>query len=333
MLHHQVTTTIPSSRDTVQWGVLDGAAPSAVTVGSGDRFQVRTLTYSPDPETREEIAPGIGALQQAFGGEAPSPGPHVLVGPIEVEGHRSGWALQIDVLDVWVAAGAGWNGVQGGLGLTPHRAGDVWDVETLVTDGSRVRLRSGITLPLRPFFGVLGVRPDPALGRLSTVPPGPFGGNIDCQELRAGTRLILPTFTDGAGVLIGDGHSCQGDGELSETAMETSMDGVLRVESLPDLQVERPVGVTPDAAIFLGFGDDLDAAVEDAVEHALLGLEQWAGLSTVDACRLMTLGCDVRITQVVNGAVGAHVMVPAAVVDQLAGWPAALRPDSLPTVG
>ena len=219
--------------------------------------------------------------------------------------------------------------VIGGLGLSPTRAGEM-DVEVLHAERGTIQLRSGIRLPLRPFFGVLGVRPDPALGRLSTVPPGPFGGNIDCRELVAGTRLLLPTFTDGAGFLIGDGHACQGDGELSETAMETSMDGIVRLRTVDELTIERPIGVTPDAVLVLGFGESFDDAAGDAVEHTVRALEHWAGLRTSDACRLLTLGCEMRVTQLVNGTVGAHLMVPTAVVEQFGdGWPDVLRPASL----
>lgn len=320
---------IESSASTVQWGFLDGSVGSTTSVHQGETVEVRTLTYSPTPESRERLAPGLAAIEDRFGVGRPTPGPHVLVGPIEVEGHLAGQALQVDVVDVWPAVDAGWNMVIGGLGLSPARAGEM-DVEVLTAVDGAIELRSGIRLPLRPFFGVLGVRPDPALGRLSTVPPGAFGGNIDCRELVAGTRLLLPTFTDGAGFLIGDGHAVQGDGELSETAMETSMDGVVRLRTVPALTIDRPIGVTPDAVFVLGFGATFDEAAADTVEHTVQALEQWAGLRTVDACRLLTLGCEMRVTQLVNGTVGAHLMVPTAIVEQFGeGWPACLRPDSL----
>lgn len=322
---------IESTPTTVQWGFLDGTISSTVSVRQGEAIEVRTLTYSPAPEHREALAPGITSIEEALGRGRPLPGPHVLIGPIDVEGHRAGDVLQVDVDAVWLSAGAGWNMVIGGLGLSPARAGEM-DVEELRAEpnGDSIELRSGIRLPLDPFFGVLGVRPDPALGRLSTVPPGPFGGNIDCRELVAGTRLLLPTFTDGAGFLIGDGHACQGDGELSETAMESSMDGVVRLRTVTDLDLERPIGVTPAGVLVFGFGDTFDEAADDAVEHTVRAFERWAGLRTADACRLLTLGCDLRVTQLVNGTLGAHLVVPAAVVAQFGdSWPECLRPTSL----
>lgn len=322
---------IESTHSNVQWGFLDGSVPSTATAAQGEALEVRTLTYSPTAESRETLAPGLAAIEAALGVGRPSPGPHVLLGPIEVDGHLAGQTLQVDVDEVWLSAGAGWNMVIGGLGLSPSHAGEM-DVEVLHAEHDTVHLRSGIRLPLRPFFGVLGVRPDPRLGRLSTVPPGPFGGNIDCRELVAGTRLLLPTATDGAGFLIGDGHACQGDGELSETAMESSMDGVVRLRTVPEIEIERPVGLTPDAVLFLGFGPTFDEAATDAVDHAVRALEEWAGLRTADACHLLTLGCDLRVTQLVNGTVGAHLMVPTAVVDQFGDrWPDCLRARTLGT--
>ena len=146
-----------------------------------------------------------------------------------------------------------------GYGVVPGLDGTV-DIEVVPMVDGEVRLRSGVVVPVRPFFGVLAVRPDPALGPLGTIPPGPFGGNIDCRELVAGTRLLLPTFTEGAGFLIGDGHGTQGDGEITETALECAMRGTIRLTSRPQLPTDRPLAATPDATLFFGFGPTFDAA-------------------------------------------------------------------------
>ena len=171
------------------------------------------------------------------------------------------------MLEAWPDAPAGWNGVREGYGVVPDLDGTT-DIELIDVVGDEVRLRSGVVVPVRPFFGVLAVRPDPALGPLNTIPPGPFGGNIDCRELVAGTRLFLPTFTDGAGFLIGDGHGTQGDGEITETALEIAMRGVVRLTSRPELTTDRPLAATPDATIFFGFGATFDEASRDVVAHA-----------------------------------------------------------------
>jgi acetamidase/formamidase len=311
-----------STPDTVQPGLFDGTAPSVATVASGEAFAVRTLTRSPlDRASYEALGPSMVAVEDAFPhGPGTWLGPHPLLGPIEVEGHRAGDTLQVDVIEVEPDAPAGWNGVREGYGVVPGLDGTV-DIEVVPMVDGEVRLRSGVVVPVRPFFGVLAVRPDPALGPLGTIPPGPFGGNVDCRELVAGTRLFLPTFTDGAGFLIGDGHGTQGDGEITETALECAMRGTVRLTSRPELPTDRPLAATPEATVFFGFGATFDEAARDVVAHAAGRVAEWSTLSELDAYRLFSLACDVRVTQLVNGVVGAHLVVPRHITLQLPAWP------------
>lgn len=314
---------LTSTPETVQAGVFDGAAPSVATVASGETFSVRTLTRTPlGLDTYERLGPAMVPVEESIVASGRSwLGPHPVLGPIHVDGHRAGCTLQVDVLEVAPDAPAGWNGVREGDGVVPDLDGTT-DIELIDVVGDEVRLRSGVVVPVRPFFGVLAVRPDPALGRLDTIPPGPFGGNIDCRELVAGTRLFLPTFTDGAGFLIGDGHGTQGDGEITETALEIAMRGVVRLTSRPELTTDRPLAATPGATVFFGFGATFDEASRDVVAHAASRMAEWSPLTTIDAYRLFSLVCDVRVTQLVNGVVGAHLVVDRSITEQLGpGWP------------
>ena len=83
-------------------------------------------------------------------------------------------------------------------------------------------------LPLAPFFGSIGVAPPPLAGRISSRPPGWHGGNLDNKDLVAGSTLYLPVHVAGALLSIGDGHAVQGHGEVTGTALETSLRGHLR---------------------------------------------------------------------------------------------------------
>ena len=306
--------------------MFDGAAPGVATVASGEAFSVRTLTRSPlGLDTYERLGPAMVAVEHAFADtEGAWLGPHPALGPIEVEDHPEGCALQVDLLAIEVDAAAGWNGVREGYGVVPGLDGTT-DIELVDVVGDEVRLQSGVVLPVRPFFGVLAVRPDPDLGPLGTIPPGPFGGNIDCRELVAGTRLFLPTFTPGAGFLIGDGHGTQGDGEITETALEISLRGTVRLTSRPELTTDRPLAATPSATVFFGNGATFDEAARDVVDHAAGRVAEWSTLDRIDAYRLFSLACDVRVTQLVNGVVGAHLVVPRSITDQLPDWPEWLR--------
>src|SRR5207247_5179395 len=97
----------------------------------------------------------------------------------------------------------------------------------LDTKTRTAEFKPGIVVPLKPFFGSMGVAPAPDLGRVSSNPPGKHAGNLDNRELVAGSTLYIPVFAPGALFEIGDGHGAQGDGEVDQTAIETSLRGRL----------------------------------------------------------------------------------------------------------
>ena len=98
-------------------------------------------------------------------------------------------------------------------------------------------------VPVRPHLGVMGVAPAES-GRINSIPPGPFGGNVDNWRLGAGAAMAYPVFAPGAGLYVGDPHLAQGDGELCGTAIEASLDVTLQVFVLDDLPVTAPVLAT-----------------------------------------------------------------------------------------
>ena len=144
----------------------------------------------------------------------------------------------------------------------------------------------------------------------STAPPRRWGGNIDCKELVAGTTLFLPIPIDGALFSAGDGHARQGDGEVSQTAIECPLDRLeltLTVADSPELRT--PIAWTPNAWLTFGFDDDLDEAMALAVE-AMLGLMQRElAVERADALALASVVVDLRVTQVVNGVKGVHAVL------------------------
>ena len=107
------------------------------------------------------------------------------------------------------------------------------------------RMPWGKDLPLAPFFGVMGVAPPPAWGRISTIEPRAHGGNLDCKELVAGTTLYLPIHAEDALFSVGDGHGAQGDGEVNVTAIETALEGRFRLTLRDDMPRTDP-GRDPD---------------------------------------------------------------------------------------
>jgi acetamidase/formamidase len=188
------------------------------------------------------------------------------------------------------------------LGLKTHGCGP----RQRLTVG---RLPWGAELALKPFFGVMGVAPPPAWGRLSTIQPRAHGGNLDNKELVAGTTLYLPIHVDGALFSCGDGHGVQGDGEVCVTAIETGLIGTFELHVRPDMKLEWPMAETPTHVMTMGFDPDLDDCVVIALRDMIKLICARTGISREDAYTLCSLAADLRVTQVVNGSKGVHCMI------------------------
>jgi acetamidase/formamidase len=235
---------------------------------------------------------------------------HALIGPIEVRGARAGQTLEIQIDEVRIGAGGvtqagGWStplnerlGVEGGETLTM-----LWALDA---DAGVGRSQSGREVALHPFLGVIGMPPDEP-GIHSTAPPRPSGGNIDCAELVAGTTLYLPIPVDGAHLSAGDGHAAQGDGEVSQLAIEAPVERAqLTLAVRDDLRLANPIAWTSDAWLTFGFDEDLEEAAALALEGMLELMGREHGLERREALALASVVVDLRVTQLVNGARGIH---------------------------
>jgi acetamidase/formamidase len=171
----------------------------------------------------------------------------------------------------------------------------------------------GIDIPLHPFFGSVGVAPPAAVGRVNSAPPSIWAGNLDNKELVAGTSLYIPVWTKGALLEIGDGHAAMGNGEVDITAIETSLIGDLQLVVHKNMHMEWPRGETPTHYIAMGTDSALVKATKTAVRQAIQLLVDTKGLSREDAYQLVSVSSDVDITQLVDGTVGVHVMIPKAI--------------------
>ncbi len=171
----------------------------------------------------------------------------------------------------------------------------------------------GIDVPLHPFFGSVGVAPPPVVGRWNSAPPWIHGGNMDNKELVAGTTLYLPVFVKGALFEIGDGHAAQGNGEVDITAIETSLIGELHFVVHKDKHLSWPWAESPSHIITMGDDRDLNAATHIAVRQMIRYLMEERKLSQEDAYMLCSVAADVDITELVDGNVGVHVMLPKSV--------------------
>jgi acetamidase/formamidase len=294
--HHE----IPLERRTLHGYFSRDLAP-ILTVDSGDSIAFSCLNAGwrdanhelPFPDRDEELHSG-----------------HALVGPVEIRGARAGQTLEVRIDELRIGAGGitqggGWStplnerlGVAEGETVTLH-----W---TLDADSGIGRASTGWEVELRPFLGVIGMPPDEP-GIHPTAPPRSCGGNIDCKELVAGTTLFLPIPVDGAMLSAGDGHAAQGDGEVSQLAIEAPMEHArLTLSVRNDLPLSNPIAWTPEAWLTFGFDEDLDEAAALAIEGMLELMGREHGLEQREALALASAVVDLRVTQLVNGARGIH---------------------------
>ncbi|RYY51403.1 MAG: amidase, partial [Comamonadaceae bacterium] len=238
---------------------------------------------------------------------------HMLTGPVGIRGAEPGDVLEVRIIDVQLRQDWGYTFVRPLAGALPA---DITAFEQVITRLDREqqlgRLPWGLEIPLRPFFGVMGVAPPPAWGAISTIQPRAHGGNLDNKELVPGATLYLPVFNEGAGFSVGDGHAVQGDGEVCTTAVETALTGTFEIHLRKDLREDYPRAETPSHVITMGMDPDLDTAAKDALRRMIDRVAQETGLSRERAFMLMSLQADVRVTQLVNDHKGIHVMMPKA---------------------
>jgi acetamidase/formamidase len=174
--------------------------------------------------------------------------------------------------------------------------------------------KPGIVVPLRPFFGSMGVAPAASAGRVSSNPPGKHAGNLDNKELVAGSTLFIPVFAPGALFEIGDGHAAQGDGEVDQTAIETSLRGRLQLTVRKDMKLEWPRAETAADFISMAADPDLKVATATAIQEMVDFLAASRKLSKHEAYQLVSIAGNVAVTQLVDRPnVGVHVRVPKSV--------------------
>ena len=306
MAHHH----LKASPETCHWGWFDAGMAPALTIASGDRVTVETVSGAPEdlPGDGYHIPPELLDIHKRS--ERRMPG-HLLTGPIAVEGAMPGDVLEIRLLDIKLRQDWGYTKVRPLAGALPEDF-DEPDRMTVDLDAERNigRLPWGTELPLRPFFGVIGVAPPAGWGAISTIQPRKNGGNLDNKELIAGTTLYLPVWTEGGKLSLGDGHGVQGDGEVCVTAIETALEGEIEVHLRKDLSLDYPRAETPDARITMGMNADLDNAASHALRQMIDWIVDSTNLSRSQAFMLMSLAADVRVTQLVNQEKGIHVVLP-----------------------
>ena len=301
---------IDAGPETVHWGYFDALLKPVLTIDSGDRVVMSSVSGPPElmPKPPFVVPPALPAIHAANGKQRFFG--HMCTGPVAVRGAKAGQVLQVDIEAIELNYDWGYNTIRPLAGALPDDFKEFRLIH-LALDRARMvgKLPWGQEIPLRPFFGVMAVAPPAAWGVIPTPPPRRNGGNMDNKELVAGTTLYLPIFTDGALFSVGDGHGAQGDGEVCITAIETGLIGTFRLTARDDMKLEWPMAETPTHMMTMAFDPDLDDCVVIALRQMLDLVCARAGLDRYQAYTLLSLAADLRITQVVNGNKGVHVML------------------------
>ena len=327
-----------SRPENIKWGWFPIDAPPVLTLKSGQTVRIDTLSQA--GATQEEhpaafLEPyGVGRdeiLQDVLDfwaskadGARERRGPHLLTGPIYIEGAEPGDMLEVQVLEVSTRVAYGINNTNPSGGVLQEsypgtRPGDpALDIpprtrhliRTASVGGREVALFSpDIHVPLAPFMGVMAVAPrDPVVGQpgvkvagvQGSVPPGSFGGNMDLKDLTTGSTLYLPVFHSGARFYVGDPHSAQGDGEVSGTAIEQSLSGVFRFTVHKRRAIAGPRAETATHYILMGIDLDLDSALRMAVLEVVDFLVKEKGLTPAKAFSLASIAVDFHIAEAVD---------------------------------
>ena len=304
---------LPATPATVAYGYYWSEAKPAIRVKSGDIVEIETmLTNTPAGLERigvkaEDIPQNLRDIVAQDTGSLKGPGGHILTGPIYVEGADSGDVLEVRIQSITLPIAYGYNGCSGFM----RELCEVRGSKLIAMDRQKMtaEVAPGITVPLRPFFGSMGVAPAAALGRVSSNPPSRHAGNLDNKELVAGTTLYIPIFVKGALLELGDGHAAQGDGEVDQTAIETNLRGRIQLVVRKDMKLEWPRGETPTHWITMGTDTSLVVATKTAITEMVRFLQETKGITQTQAYQAASMAADLRITQLVDGNVGVHMMI------------------------
>jgi acetamidase/formamidase len=310
------THRLEATPTTVAYGYYWSAATPALRIQSGDIIDVDTLlTNTPAGLERAGVKPdqiqdSLKRIVAEVTGDRRGPGGHILTGPVFVEGAEPGDALEVKILSIEFALDYGYNGCSGFL---PENCDRSVPQKIIPIDRKRMtaQFKPGIVIPLRPFFGSMGVAPAAEAGRVSSNPPGRHAGNLDNKELVAGSTLLIPVFVRGALFEIGDGHGAQGDGEVDQTAIETSLRGRVQLTVRKGLALTWPRAETATDYISMAADPDLKVATSTAIQEMVDFLAAARGLSKHEAYQLVSIAGNVAVTQLVDRPnVGVHVKVP-----------------------
>jgi len=323
--------------ETVKWGFFDNSLEPVLHVKSGDIVYLEALAHHAGDAPELMMDDGVRVVYESIPENERGPGVHILTGPIYVEGAEPGDVLEVKILDMKPRLPYGCNfaanwgllyeefdkkeivtiykcDMSSGLAkaVFTYEYPSYCDVPGRITEPESVNRKpclKDVYVPLRFHFGTAGVAPKEA-GKINSIPPGPFGGNVDNRSFVPGTSMYYPVQVKGALFVAGDSHFAQGDGEINGTAIEGHVNATIQLTLRKDIKLKNnPVLETPTQWSTHGFHEDLDQAIKQAALEAIDFLGANMNISPKEAYSLLSVACDFHISQVVDGTKGVHCLI------------------------
>ncbi len=225
---------------------------------------------------------------------------HPLTGPVYVEGAEVGDVLAVTLHEI-EPQGWGWTGARPGGGFLPDVATEPYLKTFQIEEGATTtRFSDTISIPIKPFPGVMGVAPDTD-EMLRTRPPRENGGNMDNKHMTEGTVVYFPILVEGALFSIGDTHAAQGDGEVSGIAIESPMRIVYQLDVIKGgRKISEPQYETDEFYAVTAFATTIDEAARKATGFMIDYLVDEHHLEPTEAYSLCSLAGDLKIAEVVD---------------------------------
>jgi len=314
------THRLEATPSTIAYGYYWSEAKPALRIASGDIVDVDTLlTNSPMGLQRAgvpdaKIQGSLKAIVTEVTGDRRGPSGHILTGPVYVEGAQPGDVLEVKILSIDFPIDYGYNGC---AGILPENCDRSIPARIIPIDAKAMtaQFAPGIVIPLRPFFGSMGVAPPPDQGRVSSNPPGKHAGNLDNKELGVGSTLYIPVFVPGALFEVGDGHGAQGDGEVDQTAIETSLRGRIQLTVRKNMTLTWPRAETATDYITMATDPDLMVATKGAIQEMVDLVAETKKWTKHQAYQLVSIAGNVAVTQLVDRPNhGVHVRMPKSML-------------------
>jgi acetamidase/formamidase len=318
---HAAEHTLMPSPQTVHIGHFAANVKPVLTIESGDIVTIETAAaMEPGPIEESGVVPPSAVPQYVRDiyrdVKDRGPGPHILTGPIAVNGAMPGDVLEVRILEINLAVDYGYNRQRPFTGALPEEFAAMWQrIIPINRNAKTAEVARGVVIPLdRPFFGTMGVAPPAAMGRISSGPPGVHTGNLDNKDLGTGSIVYMPVHAPGALFSTGDAHAAQGHGEVDLSAIETGLRGRFQFVVRKDMKLTWPRGETPTHWIVMGLHPNLEEAMKIATRETIDFItKRFTHLTREEAYMIASVAVDYHVTQVVDGTKGIHGMIPKAI--------------------